>query len=334
MPTIHLFNPESDYALASGSPYYTPPASVVRLRREMALFPASFASEGDAVLVADNLDPDEIESSPYFPQANDRGISIIHIAELQSGVADRFDRFSPWGWNHQLLHILTAAGMPPRLLKKQPEIDRIRSLSHRRTTIPFQLSLSGLLPHIDIKPACEIKSTDDALNFLRLHPGAFFKAPWSSSGRGVICCAEMTEEQTAQWIHGIIRRQGSVMGEPGYDRILDFASEWECLDGEAEFVGLSLFRTSSRGKYTGNVTASQENIGKIISSVCQEWDSRIIDAQKEALQHLIASGYDGPAGIDMLATSSGHIVPCVEINLRQTMGMASILQHRLKENSQ
>ena len=44
-----------------------------------------------------------------------------------------------------------------------------------------------------------------------------------------------------------------------------------------------------------------------------------------AIQNVLTDGYEGPLGIDMLVTSQGIIHPCVEINLRNTMG--SILIH-------
>ena len=44
----------------------------------------------------------------------------------------------------------------------------------------------------------------------------------------------------------------------------------------------------------------------------------------------MAPFYDGPLGIDMLVTSERNIHPCVEINLRDTMGRVAIdIQQRI-----
>lgn len=51
MPTLHIFNPETDYALASGRPQYTPPKNVVKLRRMLAAIPALWAEPGDDILM-------------------------------------------------------------------------------------------------------------------------------------------------------------------------------------------------------------------------------------------------------------------------------------------
>ena len=40
-------------------------------------------------------------------------------------------------------------------------------------------------------------------------------------------------------------------------------------------------------------------------------------------------GYVGPVGIDMLADKDGRVNPCVEINLRHTMGMTAAALYKL-----
>lgn len=114
------------------------------------------------------------------------------------------------------------------------------------------------------------------------------------------------------------------MAERGYNRIADFATEWELSAGKAIFAGVSLFSTTPDGRYVRNSFDSQESIFSRIATFSAEWSSRLIEAQRKALEILIAPSYSGPAGIDMLATDEGRIVPCVEINLRQTMGMAAL----------
>ena len=47
----------------------------------------------------------------------------------------------------------------------------------------------------------------------------------------------------------------------------------------------------------------------------------MIELQRDAIAEVVAPGYSGPLGIDMLATGDGRINPCVEMNLRMTMGM-------------
>ena len=123
------------------------------------------------------------------------------------------------------------------------------------------------------------------------------------------------------WIRGIIRSQGAVMVEPIYEKILDCATEWIMSGGKATFLGVSVFEASGRGKYHRNIKANQLSLWNMIGVLTQQ----VIDKQRYALQSVIGTDYDGPVGIDMLLTSTGTLHPCVELNLRRTMG--SILIH-------
>lgn len=50
----------------------------------------------------------------------------------------------------------------------------------------------------------------------------------------------------------------------------------------------------------------------------------MIESQRLAIDSLIAPHYNGPVGIDMFSTVEGDLNPCVEINLRLTMGLAAL----------
>lgn len=323
MQTIHIFNPDTDYALASGLDFYTPPASVITLRREMALLPALWAKPGDAILLLDDLDPtttlDYLDSGTIPDKARlISGLQIYRPEDTLSPIAD----FQPWGWNRDLRRRLIAAGADPCCLPSVEYIDCLRDLSHRRTTIPFNKAIQvvGTAP-LHRRLPVELNSVDDVLAWLDDNPGAWLKAPWSSSGRGVLRTSDLETRHVRPWAHGIIRRQGSVMAEHGVARALDFATEWHCDGGKARFLGLSVFETSPRGKYQSNLRLSQEALEKRIMEVAPSWSETILKAQKDALESIIAPHYSGPLGIDMMVDNEGLVYPCVEINLRRTMGM-------------
>ena len=329
---VHIFNPETDYALGCIGGNYIPPATVVRLRKSMALFPSTYAKPGDAILLLDNISEDELSESSYIDMARSKCLQIVSLGngfnELMNILdisSERRIEISPWGWNHTLRNLLLRHGFPADLLKSELEIENIRTLAHRRTTISFLKELSRLMPDLDIKIPQEFLNVEEALGFGNDNPGSYFKMPWSSSGRGVICSAGMSRQKLREWLSGAIAKQGSVMGEHGYDRAADFATEWCCKDGNARFVGYSWFDTESSGRYIGNQHLSQEEIKTNIKGVAPQFSDEIILAQKDVIERVIAPHYDGPMGIDMLADREGRINPCVEINLRMTMGMATIL---------
>ncbi|MDE6577119.1 MAG: hypothetical protein K2K58_02980, partial [Muribaculaceae bacterium] len=333
--TVHIFNPETDFALAIGDAHYSPPAKVLSFRREMALFPLSFAAKGDVILTLDNINPITTPLYHHFCQkAKNKGITIKTPREISQYLnkmraAGCMPFILPWGWNHSLRRDLKHMGVEEDLLKTESEIDSIRLLSHRRTTISFNEILQSSLSAQDIPVAEEFCSTEKALEFCSMKGDVFLKAPWSSSGRGIMRTAGLNEKKIEEWVRGCINRQGSVMAEIAHDRTGDFATEWWIKDGEPYYMGLSSFSTTPDGRYKGNLYLSESKVSRRLSLLSPQWGPDIIEAQKEGLKKLIAPNYSGPVGIDMLTTSSGALVPCVEINLRMTMGMAVIMQRNI-----
>jgi len=324
---IHIFNPETDYALAVGKSAYNPPAKIISFRREMAFFPAVYADDKDWILTFDNIHPSSEKGLRYMDMAKRRNLrttTIKNVAKDLTGIPHSDIRIIPWGWNHSLVDTLVKAGIDRQSLKTDEEINMLRQLSHRRTCITFQKIIRQQLPHHKIPESREISSIEEASEFLRCHGDAYFKLPWSSSGRGVLHASSLPEDKLLLWIEGGIRRQGSIMAEQAFVRKLDFATEWNCKKGKADFLGLSVFHTSHNGRYIRNIITSQHELERMIFNASGKWDPEIIIAQKQAIETIIAPFYSGPAGIDMLVSSDGSIIPCVEINLRHTMGMAAL----------
>lgn len=354
MPAIHIFNPESDYALASFSPTYTAPASVLSLRKRMAFLPARYAAAGDIILT-----PDPLPTPENFPS------KLLHATlpglrtMIASGNLPDDLQIIPWGWNPALRRMLADAGVPAGLLPDDDWLENLRGISHRRITRDF-LSLSnnlcsssGLSNAVSPLPQ-EFKSVREAIEWEHSHHPAFFKMPWSSSGRGILMTEDLdTEKHLLPWLTGVIQRQGSVMGEQTFPKSLDFATEWLITDDGhgnpmARFIGYSAFEASRRGKYHFNIGGSQEKIfchieealgihndcnGLTDASAGKSLTPRseipspgsLIDIQSQCLEKLCGT-YRGYCGIDMLGAADGRIHPCIEINWRLTMGIVEILK--------
>lgn len=321
---VHIFNPETDYALAGFSEYYTPTAQMVRVRRKFALLPALYASPGDIILLLDNLTPHEIESLEYYSVAKSKDIKILTL-EQTAASGDIYADYlpNPWGWNPMIRKEL-ARIFPESHLPSDTQLSQIRALSHRRTSIEMLCELDGILSD-EIDLPREIWSVEEGMELYHRHKNLFFKAPWSSSGRGIIFTGDLLDMHVEPWLRGIIRAQGSVIAEKFYPKRLDFATEWRCTNGNAEYLGLSVFEASTRGKYHRNIDASQAELEKIIRDSASNWGKNIIDMQMQALNNVVAPYYDGPLGIDMLVMESGEIHPFIEMNLRHTMGMVKLL---------
>lgn len=335
---LHIFNPETDYALASGSPYYTPPASVIALRRKLAFLPLEYALPGDYLLCLDSFDDKIIARKKSLHP----GIKIISLDEapqlfynLQHAASMPF--ILPWGWNPAIRHTLALAGAPDDILPSENYIAEIRRISHRSLTVDFNRLLNDLLSKkgIDnrhLSPLPKIfTNVEDALNWEAENRPVFFKAPWSSSGRGIIFTQDLdTETHIRPLLRGFIRRQKSVLGETYADKKIDFATEFLISDNpgsntpKVRFIGLSVFEASRRGKYHGNHSASQDSLYDTIRRFAPDFNIDFIEAQAEALGRLVPA-YRGYCGIDMLADSHGAIRTCVEINFRMTMGIVTLL---------
>ena len=331
MPTLHIFNPDSDYALSSDREYYTPPSEVLSLRKRLALLPALYAEKGDAILLLDQTST-HFNDLEHYDVACEKSIEILTVSELETKRED-FTGYliNPWGWNKNIRRILLDIVPDPSILPSMESLKKIRTLSHRRTTISFLQEIQnsdseGRYMGSEIKLPKEIFDIEEALEMFGQDKRLFFKAPWSSAGRGLLLTDDLERKHVEPWLRGIIKRQGSVMAECAYDRKIDFATEWLSTDKGAEFLGYSVFNVSRRGKYHSNVDGDQTTLKNLINSNTP-WDlHEIVMDQKRCIDLLINPFYHGPLGIDMLITNAGNINPCVEINLRHTMGMLKLLK--------
>ena len=317
--TLHIFNPEHDLALAAGNSNYTPPAEAQHVKDLNSLLPACFADNGDFILISSTLSHEDIINLPYFNLVEEKKISLIKKEEV-CAIIDRISKVAPWGWDKAVCSTLRNCGVPPTLLKTDAELDKIRDLSHRRTVISFRKSMAEFFGEEVINPPQELYNILQVEEYLEKTSPAYFKAPWSSSGHGIVVSDHISRKGLLEWAHGVIRKQGSVIAEPSWNRTFDFATEWEIIDHQPVFKGYSVFKTSSRGKYHGNISAPQPQLLEMIMKNAPAFSSKIVEAQKNALRFHIAPYYEGPLGIDMLADTDGRINPCVEINLRLTMG--------------
>ena len=320
MPRLHIFNPDTDFALAAKSDFYTPPGRVTALRRSLALLPALYASAGDAILLLDPFDEEELSRLPHYQLVLEKSLGLVSLpakGEAPSAALKGF-RADPWGWNECLRRLLLSRFDGLEGIPSEAGMKEIKRLSHRRLTIPF---LDGW---DEAETPREFTDAGEAMEYCRQRKRLFFKAPWSSSGRGVVRTADLEERHILPWLCGTIEAQGSVMAEPEYARRLDFATEWKAERGKARFMGFSVFETSPRGKYKGNLRLPQAELRGMIEEAANEGLDKVLEYQRDRIEMLIAPHYDGPLGIDCLVTNDGRINPCVEVNLRRTMGMIGL----------
>ncbi|MDE6037425.1 MAG: hypothetical protein K2G05_04090 [Duncaniella sp.] len=321
---IHLFNPENDLALGLGCRHYTPPPHAAALHRAGALLPAWWAERDDIILATTHQSVDDAV------WLKDRyGLNVRVSDTVSDGMLP-----SPWGWSVDARRQFSAAGASPSVLPDDTTLARLRQLSHRRTSIEILARLGR-----DDLTVMELTDPAEAVRFESQSLGGYYKSPWSCSGRGVFCAAGLSPEVLYDKCAGIIHRQGSVMAERGYDKVTELGALFDSRDGHVRFIGLSMFVTEPRGAYTGNLVARQSHFYDCIDALglAQELDdtvSRLV----EILTGLIGDTYTGPLGIDMMAyranDGSIRLHPCIELNLRMTMGIAAMHVARHLDPSQ
>ncbi len=332
--TLHIFNPEHDIALAANLSNFTAPHAGRQLRNDLGFLPALWAHDGDAVLV-DSVAGAERAYKRLKGRLGKGECLFVDPSFLQHLSVERME---PWGWDKALWAQLLRNGFSEPTLPSNDEVEQIRQLSHRRTSavlLPF-LQQNGI-----VGEAWECSSMEQVEALISKLGQVVLKAPWSSSGRGVRFDANMA------WVQHVLVQQGSVMVEPFYEKVKDFGMEFSATDEGIRYEGLSLFQTKN-GAYTGNVLATEKTkrqmLGRYVSL-------ELLDAVcDQIVNHAPLGDYRGPFGVDMMLVHNSFddkqlqtggkyhaplmLHPCVEINLRRTMGHVALVLTQLVNPTQ
>ena len=331
---IHIFNPEHDIALGAHVEQFTAPHAARQLRHDLGFLPMIWAEDGDKVIVED------IEAAQEaFRHLGLKAKGTWHSWHDLSSVLDarQPDEIAPWGWDQALFHRMVKVGVSPALLPLSHRLDTIRRMSHRQWAADHVLPSMRLLPNT-VGEATAVSNVRQLLAFLYDHGRVVMKAPWSCSGRGIRYVDGQNPEsfgiQLRNWAQNVIARQGCIMLEPYYNKVADFAMEF-ISDGRGtvRYCGLSVFDTRS-GAYSGSVLdTEEEKTARLGAWISPALLLMIKEQLTMVLSKRLGSSYRGPLGVDMMVVSVDNqlmVHPCVELNLRLTMGhVALALTRRL-----
>jgi hypothetical protein len=210
------------------------------------------------------------------------------------------------------------------------------ALASRRTAARCLAEIQRLLPTQTLPPPPHFFSEVDEIEaHLHQNPGKYVvKMPYSSSGRGLLWLkGSILDKPDANWIKGAIRKQGFVSLEQTWEKIQDMGLEFFVnAKGEVNYEGLSLFHTNEKGAYKGNMLQRQADLWRILETYISPYTLlQIQEATAQAVAATYGSTYTGYLGVDMLIYKAGDgsfaVHPCVEVNLRYTMGMAALRLH-------
>ena len=238
-----------------------------------------------------------------------------------------YNCFAPvWGWDTTIVSKLKSCGFEN--LPTAFQLDRIKTLSSRRIAVQvlrtIRKSLADL-PLIGDSVVCASKKELlDSMSVKKL----VLKEPLSGSGRGLRFVSGSLTPHQLNWALRCIREQGCVVAEPFYDKLQDFAIEFLVKADKIEYSGLSVFSTNQNNVYSGNIIATQQCLwNKMYAFVDREVFEQLLEELVPVLEDVFVGNYLGPIGVDMMIVQYNgalFVHPCVEINVRRTMGMLSL----------
>ncbi len=286
---MRLFFPEHDMALANGVKHFNPPRMAVEL-----------AARGESL-------------APWWQRLGQGPL--------------------PWGWNWDSRAELRRSGVPFEALPSDGELHEIRRLSSREQTLSILSRMRELCPAIALPE--RIDSAEALDSYLSLHEKDTYvlKSPWSSSGRGLsLHPAQDSASLRRRGLH-VLRRMGCILAEPWYDKVQDFAMLF-FIDRErrVSFEGYSLFDNDARGTYLRGLLASNAEIEATLAR--RGADSLLLAGIRDILLGWLREAVTpfrsnfplGWVGADMMIVrknGSLTVHPCVELNLRCTLGVVA-----------
>ena len=307
-------------ALAADTVRVSLPHAIQEFKTNLGFLPALWAEDGDFVLVDDVPFAVKALSQCRLPHAE---VLFITPEELRSLT---FTSYVPWGWDRAVRQLLVDAGVDGGLLPSDGYLAYIRSLADRLNTVDALAWVRSGIEDVTCGESRFCDTVDGVYEELHRHGSVVVKALWSSSGRGVRYADGEWGTSFAGWVANTIARQGGVMVEPYYKKVKDFAYEFYAYgDGRVEYVGLSLFETN-KGSYTGNIVAAEEEKA---ARLRRYLPGEVMSDVRRRLERYFSESafrdYSGPLGVDMMVVAkdggNGFLLhPCVEINVRRTMG--------------
>lgn len=316
MGSLLLFNPENDSALACGSEFYTAPANALLLREAGSVLPFWYGNVGDLVIA---------------PSSSRRWIERLKTDfDIKPDFYENssaYEDVTAWGWSNAVHHQLLDLGINKDKLPSKETLQHIRELSHRRLTIKVNENLKATLDIKMPETPVEAFTLDEVENYIDTHASCYVKSPWSSSGRGVVGSYIASKAELLRRSKGVIRRQGSIMCEVGLNKVKDFAMLFYSDGKEVKQIGYSDFFIDKDTAYSGNILACDEVIeNNLAKYVSRKTLANIANTLENIYTELIAPHYKGYFGTDMMIHEDNNkyeIAPCIEVNLRMTMGVVA-----------
>lgn len=347
-PNIYYFNPTCDYAIANQNSNWQSNKILQKMEADLSALPLFFGDKNDFILVEKLPSPEFIDSLRKLDIDIPNFILRKEAMNNPDFIQLRKNILKPWGWSpaaHKFLSPLknscSVEFQQSLVYNWKPEHREITSrkfalgiLKQLQSTLKTDFILSSEQTPI----ICTTQN--DFETAIKQWGKVMTKAPWSSSGRGLQPITK-TPVHPKVWekLMGIVKEQGFAVSEPLLNKALDLALLFEIKKGKVEYLGTSYFYTNNKGQYEGNY----------LNGLPSGIDKRIVDFAKYTIEEIrqpiiyalenskMATFYEGVFGVDTLIyydeNNKLKINPCLEINVRHTMGLLSLrLEKLISEN--
>ena len=275
------------------------------MESDLCLLPLLWAKDDDCVLTPTGL-------------VDVQGAPVTHIKDMIP---------APWGWSKSIRNRFLRVGVHPSLMPSEQQLDEWRNYASRAWAADYCNCLyqTGNVDGLVSNHVSFLHTQSDYEAWLSNYGSAPFivKAAYSSSGRGNRVFTSHLSPLTSH----LSPLTSHLSIDTFYDKLLDFAMEFEVTPHEVRYLGLSVFETSPEGRYAFNYLRSQQQLREMI--VCHIPDVSVFDQlivrHRQLLAEQLVGHYEGIVGIDMMVVRGGLIHPCVEINLRMNMGVLAMM---------
>ncbi len=325
-PCLHVFNPGHEAALrCANAKHFLPRKEVVAMANDLAGLMLLFAREEDYV---------------WIPRG---GVVDAEGKEVKPSALPRELELNTWGWEpHTFGAMNTWFGERGVHLRLPCLSDTYYKYAHRKSSAdlmahlcerlgyPVYLVPKWIFPQGNMQELQkQIIATATEVHAALPTRQVFVKQPYTSSGRGVAPQPYPVTEFYAERLANQCERAGGLSVEPELEVTENWALEFYA-DGEGKtrFVALSAFDTGAGKKsYAGNRLYAQEVLWQQLSETVGDVAlQRLISEIERFFDKELSHVYKGYLGVDMLVYRLEGVCrlhPCVEINLRNTMGMVA-----------
>ena len=339
IPNIYLFNPTCEYAVANAMSSWQPNSLLQKMEADLAALPMYLANPNDHILV------DQLPGASFLDEICQLHYTLPHFSEKkkvlnqQKYIEAPINRLMPWGWSpaaHKLLHPLknscSAEFQRSPVFEWKPEYRNFYSKKYALEILHRLLAAYPDNSFIDEKYTGRTCSSKAEIEERLKNWGQLMvKAPWSSSGRGLQRITKTpVHEKVWEKLLGIVNEQGYAIVEPFLDKQLDIAFQFYLGNGRVSFLGISNFSTDEKGQYQGNhLNGLPDSLSPEIRQFAEQLPQKILEPLLHTLENSeLAKNYEGNFGVDALIFRDKYgelrVNPCLEINVRQNMGLLSL----------